>query len=213
MKKIIFVILDFFNIPFRRVKTVLDKLPHSLPREAFDRDGFLCRQSVLKTAYFGVKPLSYNGCGIMALYNVLHAFGNDLPIGRLIERCRKSALLGGRLGLSPRQIMRMAKDGFFTLLPRHGKPSDALPACDALIHLYLRRHGTAHYVAGIADDNGRFRFYNADGADTKPRTWESYRAEMKTANGNDRVIFEVVFPIRRASSGSPSAPGDTQTAR
>ena len=201
MKRFIFALLDLLNVPFRREKRVLDNLPHDVPQKAFDGDGYLCRQSALKNVFFGVRPLSYNGCGIMALYNVLHAFGCTLPIGELITRCRRSALLGGRLGLSPKQIVRMAKDGYFSLLPHHGKISEPPPECDALIHLYLRRHGSAHYVAGIADGDGLFRFYNADGSDTTPRSWDSYRDAMQRANKSDRVIFEAVFPLKRVSRG------------
>ena len=65
------------------------------------------------------------------------------------------------------------------------------------IHLYFRKDGTAHYVAGISDGNGKFRFYNSDAKSTFAKTWEEYFEETLESNKENPVIYSGAFRIQK----------------
>lgn len=165
------------------------------------KDGFLDRQDALEDFRFGMRSVAANGCGVMAVCNVLHACGKDEPFASLLAEAEFAGLFHGRAGLSPVFVVKMlAKRGFS--VERVYDPAyfdGAAAKADALIHVYLRRDGTAHYVALCAAGGGLFQAYNADFS-SPPLTFAAYRAATATANerAGAAVAAEAVFGIRSA---------------
>ncbi len=132
---------------------------------AADENGCLSDQSRLAKVRFGVGTSDRNGCGWIALYNLLRLLGEKPTVAETVREMEGGLWLRGRAGASPRRLIRVLRDHGYRVETRFvGKDPDALAAERAGVVFYLRSRllSGAHYVAfSPADGAGERRFYNA----------------------------------------------------
>ncbi len=147
---------------------------------------YIIRQSAFKSIRFGVKDISYNGCGIIAMHNILLYLKKEKPFSEIVSENEKNAILYGLFGLSPY--------GMGKYLLTNGIKTKALLIKEspqkAFIHFYFRKNLTAHYVAAIPENNA-FRFLNSSVGSDTALTYGEYRESIKT----EGVIYECVYEI------------------
>ena len=152
---------------------------------------YIIRQSPIKKVFFGAKPLSYNGCGIIALHNILLCLGKEKSFSQIILENEKNALLWGLFGLSPMGLKRYLLSNGFAVTEKSGF-SDGDIDGKPFIHFYFRKNLSAHYVAAIPKDNGHI-FLNSCLSCKTPESLESYRKATK----KDGLLCECVYIIEK----------------
>ena len=158
----------------------------NLPFDKEIKGKYIIRQSAFNNIRFGVKNISYNGCGIIALHNIQLYLKREKPFSEIIYENEKNALLYGIFGLSPYGMRRyLLSNGVRTKkVLAQGSPERAF------IHFYFRKNLTAHYVAAIPE-NKDFRFLNSSVGSDAALTYEQYRESVK----KEGVIYECVYVI------------------
>lgn len=150
---------------------------------AYSADGYLVDQSRITDVPYGCRTSNQNGCGWIALYNLLRNFGEPVPHEALTRALSRHALFGGLLGTSPLRIRRY--------LRRHGHPMDAALGLRRVIAaserasagiLMYRHRGGWHFVAFGRQAGELLRFYNAvPGAEAYDRTMARFLQEQNRA--------------------------------
>lgn len=130
---------------------------------------------------FGRYPMSYNGCEVIAAYNVLSLLGKRVPLGALAERfARRGMLLGGLFGTDPGALVTLLREQGWQVRLWKGKEArqfdKALASADAAVFSYwtgrtLRRGNgrwhTVHTVA-VAREEGNIALYNESSRAPRP---------------------------------------------
>ncbi len=105
-----------------------------------------------------------NGCGAIALYNVLRLLGYTVEYGELLREMRmhwpRATLLGGILGSNPFYLLGLLRRKKGLALTFYGVRNRAdagrVAKChDVYLNLYLYRWG-AHYTAAVYRKQGLF---------------------------------------------------------
>lgn len=133
-----------------------------LSPRALSTDGYIIDQRQTRSIPFGAVTSDQNGCGWIAIYNLLHALGRDPDPDKLIETLEKTLLFHGVLGLNLfALIWELKKQKLplcFAVRPFHAQ--QLAEQCPAGIILYFtgRRN---HFVAFRREAQGRLRFFGA----------------------------------------------------
>ena len=156
-------------------------------------------QSKLKEYAYGIKDIDCGGCGIVAMYNVLKGLNKPIDFAELIRENEETALLKGVLGTSPYGITKFLRESGFEVTADYKNVDSSYDAsgADAVIHLYFREDGTAHYVAGISNGDGTFYFYNSDHRDLTALTWREHVRMTEFENSDNNVTLSCIFKIKR----------------
>ncbi len=139
-----------------------------MKREALSRDGYIVDQRRTDDLPYSRRMSSENGCGWIAVYNLLRLLGCDEDPDALRCAMARCAPLGGRFGTWPLRLRRFLKKrlrerGFglscaWRLRAAVRRSAD----CRGGVVLYCHAYGP-HYVAfaPASDGEGRLRFFNA----------------------------------------------------
>ncbi len=146
------------------------------------------------------RPDSNTIFNLKNMYDVLKEGGSKLreivSDHWLPSRITKSALIKGGFGMSPKGITDYLRNSGFEVTNDYFGVDEYTDYsnCDAVIHLYFRSDGTAHYVAGISNGDGTFCFYNSDADSTEPMTWKRY---FEKANNNTHIMYNCTYKIKK----------------
>ena len=159
----------------------------------------------LKDMKFGILGnLAANGCGIIAIYNVLIAAGKYKTLTQIaidVDVRYKGTLAYGALGANPVAIQNylISSAGFRveskTLFPLEW---NQYSSCDAVIVLTQNPDGLSmHYMAGIASGGGNFRFYNGYNRYKETKDYNgkpyAYYGALQRQNITPITIFGIWF--------------------
>ncbi len=159
------------------------------------KDEYINDQNKLAEYKFGDKNIQYGGCGIIAMYNVLVGLDHKIDFAQLIYDNEDIALLDAWIGTSPKGVNKaLSRYGFDVTEEYDVNEKTDVSDCDAVIHLYFRDDVSAHYVAGIPNSKGQFRFYNDDIDETLPLYWNEYFAKV-----SDGTWYSMIFKIKKRS--------------
>lgn len=155
---------------------------------------------------FGIKGnINKNGCGSIAMYNVLHAFGEDIPYRTVIENIAKdspkiflksSTIGGGVFGLNPLYMKGYLKRQGYEVKRAVFKRKDfAIKEEAAYIAIYLwfdSKHSEigGHYEALIPTKEGALQAYNIS------RIYEDFRDYEKVKKSEGGFLMQV-YEIKR----------------
>ena len=109
-----------------------------------------------------------NGCGWVATYNIMATYDGDTTKESVISglTIKQAPFFFGLLGAKPFGIRQYLADYFEETkiyFFSASKWEDYAKDCDGVIVLYASlKSGIFHYVAGVADEEGKFRFYNTN---------------------------------------------------
>ncbi len=164
------------------------------PAEKVLSDGFITHQRPLSAFRFGVKNLSYGGCGVIAIYNILRSLKKEKELCELICELEKNALVSGVFGLSPYAVGRYFEKAGYKVQRLGGRKNvrQANVCGKHIIHLYFNRNLSAHYVAGIPQNDGKFRFYNAEVGGGREMTFSQYHEMLVKER---KIMYSFLFVI------------------
>ena len=101
-----------------------------------------------------------NGCGLIALYNVERAAFEEVRFDPYYaSRKPIRTNLFGLLGTKPSSVRRNLEQKGYRVESISKRETENAKPYDAVIVLYWYWFG-AHYVTGIAEENGLYRLYN-----------------------------------------------------
>ena len=133
-----------------------------LSPNALSSDGYIIDQRQTRNIPFGAMTSDKNGCGWIALYNLLHALGRDPDPEQIVTALEKTLLFHGVLGLNLFALVWALKK---QKLPLHVAlrafhAQQLAEQCTAGIILYYtgRRN---HFVAFRREDRDTLRFFGA----------------------------------------------------
>ncbi len=148
---------------------------------------------------FGDRPygrfgtVAKNGCGMIALYNIMRAADSTTRFEPFYE-ARKSiktnlfGLMGTRSSSVPKNLMK--RQYRVTRIKR--KHAGDAKAFDGVIVLYWFFFG-AHYVAGIANGDGTYTWYNQF-QKPNPMKLDEFLQHIKKKKEHAYRIWGVTFP-------------------
>jgi hypothetical protein len=147
---------------------------------------------------FGLGNIASNGCGVIALYNVLLSKQSNTNFHYVkYEVILRGGLnAGGYLGANPITLIRILRTRFWNVRTIWGdnKPYSWMYAsitAEAVVVLYRYKNSLAmHYVAGIkSDEKGKFIFYNCPFANGKEMDLIEYISEIKKNGATPMLII------------------------
>jgi len=120
-------------------------------------DGYITDQAKLRRIAYGKFGSHYNGCGWIAVYNLLHALGDPVSPGEIHEQLMQDLHFGGRFGTGPFRLMRyLRRRGYRT---RFSFSVRSLQNGESGILFYWTGK-PLHYVAFSAQKDGLYLFRN-----------------------------------------------------
>lgn len=154
--------------------------------------------------------LADNGCGGIALYNVLRYYNQRVDFNELVRRINKSWIFSvgmlGLLGTNPLYILYDLKKNGFQIEKvrsgRHKKSDFCIPPYSACIVLYFWKKGRkigAHYQAVFPKPDGALEFHNPN---ETYETMEKYLVEKTKRDGMFYSAIAMIRPVRITRFGS-----------
>ena len=128
-----------------------------------DNQGYIREQAITNEIKYGVRYSDFNGCGWIALHNVLNYYDESVEIYEIIQYLDRYGLnIYGLLGTDPLAIIMYLRK--FDLNARISFSSEDFEELssqsDAIIMGYISKSmNEAHYQAGIKSNNDEFQFY------------------------------------------------------
>ena len=158
---------------------------------AYSSDGFLIDQDALEAYSYRTIQASLNGCGPIAVYNILHALGRTPELNTLLREMEDLHRFR-RPGPTTMRAMRAALARYVPAMREHPGRDAALAAAlrSGMGILRYSEDAIPHFVSFFRQDAG-FRFFNVnDGL-------EDYvcSMEMFFETHVDRVHYVSVFTL------------------
>ena len=76
-----------------------------IPKEAFNKNGYINNQSALDGIPFGATTLGNNGCGFIAAYNILKRLKRPINTDHLFNFFSNTVFFKGKFGISILQLI------------------------------------------------------------------------------------------------------------
>ncbi|MBQ7536301.1 MAG: hypothetical protein IJT43_11890 [Stomatobaculum sp.] len=151
-----------------------------IDRRAFSEDGYIADQDHTDGLRYGYWMSNYNGCGWIAVYNVLHYLGLSDDPERIFAEMLQILPYEGRRGTPFPTIARFFRERGIPARRRYGR-AGLLKRADGAGCGIMRcvKEGAPHYVTFLrteeTDDQGRriYRFLNVENGR------EDYRVSME----------------------------------
>lgn len=134
-----------------------------MSEKAFSSDGYIINQDFTSEYQYGAYPSSDNGCGWIAVFNLMRALGRDVGHEQVYEEMKAILPYEGRQG-TPVETMECYLD-------QKGVAYDYMEGKDAVLQeipkytygiFRYAEQGIPHYVTFLRVDGEQFRFFNAD---------------------------------------------------
>lgn len=160
-------------------------------------NGYIEDQHSYGDMKYGIKPLTYNGCGIIATYNALYDLTGDMNIDfpKIIDSYEKDGILvAGHFGTSMYAIEDFfKKNGFRTRSSYVMKDYEEIAnECDAFVFTMYNNVEDIFdmlHTVGISKKNGKFYIHN-NGRGSASRAYDSITDLItKINNGKAKDII------------------------
>ena len=148
---------------------------------------FSQRSKAVANMRFGLKPIWYNGCGIIAVYNALLLLGFQFDLRNIADYFeRRGKMLWGLFGTKPWSIGGFfKKNGFKIRLCRWKKADNGV----YVIAVWNKRPGM-HYMAVKKDDDG-IRVYNGYHSSTTYDKYDSFKTFFDDTGITCLLLFKI----------------------
>lgn len=130
---------------------------------AFDTQGYIINQGLLKDLPFGWFDSMAKGCGWISAYNLLKMNHMECTMQECAEALGRRTILGGVFGQESLTLLVWLRSKHLNAkmtLPGNARAAAAMKDSKSGILLYSHAHG-AHYTTYRRLDSGEFWFYNA----------------------------------------------------
>ena len=128
----------------------------------YSDDGFICDQDCFEAYSYRTIQACFNGCGPIAVYNILHALGQTPELPALLREMEGMHRVQ-RPGPTTMRAMRAALARYVPAMREHPGRDAALAAAKRSRMGILRysEDGIPHFVSFFKRDGG-FRFFNVN---------------------------------------------------
>ena len=141
--------------------------------------------------HFGT--IAKNGCGMIALYNIERAAGETIRFEPFYAaRKQIKTNFFGLLGTRPSSIVKNLREKGFEVQKIRLKKAEHAERYDGVIVLAWYFFG-AHYIAGIANSEGTYTFYNQFRRPT-PMQLSAFLQSLKNTKQHPIRVWGVRFP-------------------
>ncbi len=133
-----------------------------MENKSFSRDGYIINQDYTFEYPYGKLNSDQNGCGWIAIYNLLKAMGNEVDYRLIYEDMNKILPYYGLVG-TPTRIMKKVL-GDYSIDFKEVKNVKAIMKSSKTFRYAIFRYfekGVPHYITAIRLENNKFRFLNA----------------------------------------------------
>lgn len=150
------------------ISFVLSEINFKNNMSAYDDDiGIIRDQHAdnVKNLKYGFGTIGKNGCGAVAIYNILVLEGKKVPLPQVIREMDDGQYVFGLLGTKPTQMMKYLKSlGYSVSLHKDKTRFDEwAQQCDYAIYIYAGFSG-GHYSLLIPNGDTTFRSINPNSA-------------------------------------------------
>ena len=133
-----------------------------LPQGCLSEDGYIINQGMLREIPFGNYPSSKNGCGWIAVYNLMKALGNEKPYEEIMEALTPYTLFKGLLGTRMPGIKKYIRSQGYAMDTSFFKSSfEPLALGSQAGIIYYGTGKTYHFTAYQPTEEKTFRFFNS----------------------------------------------------
>lgn len=140
-----------------------------LPKECLSKDGYIINQTKMASVVRGDFKTDYNGCGWIAVYNLLKLLGKPVHYKKVIDTIGSDLPLDGLFGTGVPRIMKALEALGVRACKHLNKPGTVG------IIMYCHKKG-CHYIAYQRLENGRLHLYNdVQGKEDDIITWEEFQ--------------------------------------
>lgn len=161
---IIFLILLFVISLWGMISFVASEINHKHNLEMWsDEIGIISNQhsSDVKDLKYGFGTIGKNGCGAVAIYNIMLLENKKTPLPNIIKAMDGGQYFFGLLGTKPTQMMRYLKaQGYSVLLHKDKSKFDEwAQKSDYSIYIYVGKTG-GHYTLLVPNGDSTFHSIN-----------------------------------------------------
>ncbi len=170
-------------------------------RAAYSPEGYIVDQARVTDVRYGCRLSSKNGCGWIAVFNLLRCLGDPVPHEQIIAALSRRSLFRGALGTSPLRVRRYLKRRGHATRVYAGKKRAILAAGTASSGILVYRHVLGwHYAAFLRAEGGAgLRFFNAGVPSGTAVPMDAFLAER---NLTPFVLLFVAKQAKTAARGS-----------
>ena len=164
--------------PFRKGEAM--PVPAGAPpaEAAFTEDGYIRDQDCLSAFSYRCVPASHNGCGVVAVYDLLHHEGRDVDFAALcrqMEGLHTLHMPGPTLTSAMRRTLSRLLPGYAEAKGREAALA-AAAGCRMGILRYVEQR-VPHFVPLLRQEDGEYRFFNVnDGQEDFTQSAEAFFA-------------------------------------
>ena len=128
----------------------------------FSTDGYIVNQALTGDFKYGRHTSPYNGCGWIAVYNILHYLGSHVPPEEVASKMSGLLHLGGLMG-TPMKSMTAALKSYGITAVRHTVSSKRIHRYNYIPWGILRyfEFPYIHFVSFVTSPDG-YRFFNCE---------------------------------------------------
>lgn len=140
-------------------------------------DGYLTDQDCLTEYSYRCIQASINGCGPLAVFNILHALGRDLPFEQILQEMDALHRMH-RPGPTTMRVMRLMLASCLPELREHSGRAEALrAACGAELGILRYSEERVPHFVSFVRQGELFRFFNVrDGQEDFTASMEDFFA-------------------------------------
>lgn len=149
-------------------------------QSACSHDGYIVDQARVTGVRYGRRSSDVNGCGWIAVFNLLRCLGDPAPHEEIVRALSRHSLFRGVLGTSPLRVRRYLKRRGHTTRMYVGQKSAARAAEAIQNGILVYRHSQGwHFVAFLRPgEEPGLRFFNAGLPAKQVMTMEAFLAEQ-----------------------------------
>lgn len=152
-----------------------------LPESCLSEDGYIINQAMLRDIPFGKYPSSKNGCGWVAIYNLMKALGNEKPYEEIIGALTPYVLFRGLLGTRMPGLKKYIRSQGYAMDTSFFQTNfEKLASGSQAGIIYYGTGKTYHFAAYQNKEDSTYRFFNSVyGAKEDVVTMEQFTKRIK----------------------------------
>lgn len=133
-----------------------------IPENALNEEGYIINQGLIKDVNFGKYPSSKNGCGWIALYNLMKILNNETPYKEIIEALTPYIWFKGLTGTRLNIIKKYIRNKGYAMDCSFCKSKyETLAEKSAGGIIYYGTGRSYHFTAFKTLPDGKYHFYNS----------------------------------------------------
>ena len=163
------------------------------PEQGYSADGYIMDQDCFSSLRYRTMPASINGCGPVAVFNLLRFLGRERPLEEIMGDMDARHYLHAPGPTSMRVMRAVLADLVPEIQEAAGQEAATALAANSRAGIIRYREGREpHFVSYLRQEDGLFRFFNvADGLEDCAMSMERF-ASGHCASG---IMIVLAVPV------------------